>query len=66
VGLGVRDLSMTPAAIPRVKSALRAIRVDHAREVGRFCLSVRTAEEIEVVLRRELKDSLLPVDTLKE
>jgi phosphotransferase system enzyme I (PtsI) len=66
VGLGVRDLSMTPAAIPRVKSALRAIRVDHAREVARFCLSVRTAEEIESVLRRELKESLLPADTLKE
>jgi phosphoenolpyruvate-protein phosphotransferase (PTS system enzyme I) len=66
VGLGVRDLSMTPAAIPRVKSALRGIRVDHAREVARFCLSVPTAEEIESVLRRELKESLLPADTLKE
>jgi phosphotransferase system enzyme I (PtsI) len=66
VGLGLRDLSMTPSAIPRVKSALRALRVDHAREVSRFCLSVRTAAEIEAVLRREFKDSLQLVDSIRD
>jgi phosphotransferase system enzyme I (PtsI) len=54
VGLGLRDLSMTPAAVPRVKAAVRAVGAERAAEVARFCLSVRTAAEIEDVLRREL------------
>ena len=66
MGLGLRDLSMTPAAIPRVKASLRGIRADHATEVARHCLSVGTAEEIESILRREFQESLLPADTLKE
>jgi signal transduction protein with GAF and PtsI domain len=65
-GLGVRELSMTPAAIPRVKAALREIRADHARDVALFCLSVRTAEEIEATLRRELAGALLPAELPKE
>jgi phosphotransferase system enzyme I (PtsI) len=66
VGLGLRDLSMTPAAIPRVKASLRGIRADHATEIAHHCLSVGTAEEIESILRREFQESLLPADTLKE
>jgi phosphoenolpyruvate-protein phosphotransferase (PTS system enzyme I) len=66
VGLGLRDLSMTAAAIPRVKAALRATRLDQVSEVARFCLSIGTAGEIEAFLRRELKESLLPADSLKE
>jgi phosphotransferase system enzyme I (PtsI) len=54
VGLGVRELSMTPAAIPRVKGALRAARADRARDVAHACLSLSTAAEIEATLRREL------------
>jgi phosphotransferase system enzyme I (PtsI) len=65
-GLGVRELSMTPAAIPRVKAALREVRADHARDVALFCLSVRTAEEIEATLRRELAGALLPAELPKE
>jgi phosphotransferase system enzyme I (PtsI) len=66
VGLGFRELSMSSAAIPRVKAAVRAIRADHAREVARRCLSLRTAEEIEDLLGRELVPSLLPADLGKE
>jgi phosphoenolpyruvate-protein kinase (PTS system EI component) len=66
VGLGLRDLSMTPAAIPRVKGGLRSVREEHARELARHCLSLGTAAEIEALLRRELKESLLPADSLKE
>jgi phosphotransferase system enzyme I (PtsI) len=65
-GLGVRELSMTPAAIPRVKAALREVRADRAREVALSCLSIRTAEEIEDTLRRELAGALLPAELPKE
>jgi phosphotransferase system enzyme I (PtsI) len=65
-GLGVRELSMTPAAIPRVKAALREVRADRAREVALSCLSIRTAEEIGDTLRRELAGALLPAELPKE
>jgi phosphotransferase system enzyme I (PtsI) len=66
LGLGVRELSMTPAAIPRVKAALREVRADRAREVALSCLSLGTAEEIEGTLRRELAGALHPAEIPKE
>jgi phosphotransferase system enzyme I (PtsI) len=62
VGLGFRELSMTPAAIPRVKAAVRAARADRAREVARRSLTLRTASEIEELLARELVPSLEAAD----
>jgi phosphotransferase system enzyme I (PtsI) len=66
VGLGFRELSMSPAAIPRVKAAVRAIRADRARDVARRTLNLRTAEEIEDLLDRELVPSLQAADLTKE
>jgi phosphotransferase system enzyme I (PtsI) len=66
VGLGVRDLSMTPAAIPRVKAALRAVRAEQAQELARHALSTGTAAETLALLVRELKESLSPADAFKE
>jgi phosphoenolpyruvate-protein phosphotransferase (PTS system enzyme I) len=54
LGLGVRELSMTPSAIPRVKAALRRVSAEQARAVARLCLSVATAAEIEEIVRKEL------------
>lgn len=60
VGLGVRELSMSPAAIPRVKSALRSMDAGHLAEIARAALAIPAAEEIEAMLRRELKAVLAP------
>jgi phosphoenolpyruvate-protein kinase (PTS system EI component) len=57
---------MSPAAIPRVKAAVRAIRADRARDVARRTLNLRTAEEIEDLLDRELVPSLQAADLTKE
>jgi phosphotransferase system enzyme I (PtsI) len=54
VGLGVRELSMSPAAIPRVKLALRGVPAARATAVMRSCLGLPTAREIDAMLRREL------------
>jgi phosphotransferase system enzyme I (PtsI) len=54
VGLGVRELSMAPAAIPKVRAALRAVEAKRARCVAEACLKLGTEGEIEALVRREL------------
>jgi phosphoenolpyruvate-protein phosphotransferase (PTS system enzyme I) len=59
VGLGVRELSMSPAAIPAVKAAVRAVSAAHLEPLARATLSLATAGEIEAMLRRELAEALV-------
>jgi phosphotransferase system enzyme I (PtsI) len=54
VGLGLTDFSMTPAAIPTVRQAIRDLHADHARTLARHALRLATAEEIERYLFDEL------------
>ncbi|HSB60587.1 MAG TPA: phosphoenolpyruvate--protein phosphotransferase [Vicinamibacteria bacterium] len=63
VGLGYRELSMTPSAVPRVKGALRAVREAQAREVARRCLTLPTEAEIEALARHELAPCLAPAES---
>jgi phosphotransferase system enzyme I (PtsI) len=63
VGLGYRELSMTPSAVPRVKAALRAVRADEARDVALRCLSLGTEAEIEAFARQALAPCLAPADS---
>jgi phosphoenolpyruvate-protein phosphotransferase (PTS system enzyme I) len=60
LGLGVRELSMSPAAIPRVKAAVRGMEASRVIDVVRGCLDLPTAEAIESRLRQELADSVEP------
>ena len=60
VGLGVRELSLTPVAIPRVKHAVRSVNEPQAREAALGCLSLATAEEVEQALGHQLVDALTP------
>jgi phosphoenolpyruvate-protein kinase (PTS system EI component) len=54
----VRELSMSPAAIPHVKAALRGASAARLEEVAEACLGLPTAEEIAARLRAELSDAL--------
>jgi hypothetical protein len=49
---------MSPAAIPRVKAALRGASAAHLREVAQACLGLPTAADIESRLRAELAHAL--------
>ena len=52
IGLGVRELSMSPPAIPRVKAAVRATNLSEARELAREALTLGSAGEVRALLRR--------------
>ena len=54
VGLGFRELSMAPSAIPRVKEALRAVPAAQARELAERCLELASGSEIEALVREAL------------
>jgi len=58
VGLGYRELSMAPSAIPRVKAAVRAIREEDAREQAERCLSLRTRAETVRFVRQVLPEAV--------
>jgi phosphotransferase system enzyme I (PtsI) len=46
VGLGVHELSVTPALIPAVKFLLRRLRISETREIAEFALTCNTGIEI--------------------
>jgi phosphotransferase system enzyme I (PtsI) len=54
VGLGVRELSMSPASIPGVRRALPTASAARARAVMERCLDLPTAAEVE----REIDEAL--------
>lgn len=58
VGLGFRELSMAPTAIPRVKAALRAVSAAEARVLAERCLELPTCEEIQAAVRQALPAGL--------
>ena len=63
VGLGVRELSMSPAAIAGVKAAICSASAARLEPVARASLSLATAEEIGAMLRRELAEALTPASS---
>ena len=59
IGLGVRQLSVSPRAVPAVKRLIRSITVAAARDAVEAALrSSGTAREVELVLRRRLRVAL--------
>ena len=54
VGLGVRDLSMTASAIPRMRRVIAGIDAERAGEVARECLECATADDVEELVRARL------------
>ena len=51
VGLGAKDLSMTPSSIPRVRRAIAGIDAESARRIAEECLNCDTADEVEGLIR---------------
>ncbi|HVQ39666.1 MAG TPA: phosphoenolpyruvate--protein phosphotransferase [Pyrinomonadaceae bacterium] len=69
IGLGATDLSMTPAAIPRVRRALMGIDSGDARVIAQDCLRCETADQVESLVRErfaQLWPNLFRPKTLPE
>ncbi len=52
VGLGLREFSMAPIAIPLAKQVLRSLRVEDAQAIARSSLRAHTAADVEKVAAR--------------
>jgi len=50
VGLGARELSMTPGAIPEVKDAVRSLSLNEARQVAELALQQASAAGVRALL----------------
>jgi len=54
VGLGIRELSVPPVALPMVKATLREISVQAAARIAAEALKLNTADEVELLLHEML------------
>jgi phosphotransferase system enzyme I (PtsI) len=50
IGLGIREVSMRPAAVPQAKQVIRAVRGDEARRLAIQAMNCATAREVERLL----------------
>jgi phosphotransferase system enzyme I (PtsI) len=57
VGLGLREFSMTPGAIPLVRQVVEELRVADVRQLAREALRLSTATEVEQYLMNGLMAS---------
>ena len=51
MGMGLREFSLTPGYIPRVRRLLRGLTLREARRIARECLRLGTATEVEALLK---------------
>ncbi|HID21640.1 MAG TPA: phosphoenolpyruvate--protein phosphotransferase, partial [Planctomycetaceae bacterium] len=55
IGLGIRQLSVTPHAIPEVKEVIRSLTLSEAQRIARHAEELDVAREVENYLRGEMQ-----------
>lgn len=55
LGLGIRQLSVTPLAIPDVKDVIRHLSIERAEQIAQHALSLDLARDVENYVRIELQ-----------
>ncbi|MCA9000132.1 MAG: phosphoenolpyruvate--protein phosphotransferase, partial [Planctomycetaceae bacterium] len=58
LGLGLRQLSVTPQAIPTIKELVRNISLEEAEELAQRVSELELARDVETLLRGELRHFL--------
>jgi phosphoenolpyruvate-protein phosphotransferase len=54
LGLGVRELSVVPAAVPALKQQIRGLRILECRELAMRCLGAATAAEVRALVEKTI------------
>ncbi len=55
LGLGLRQLSVTPQNIPEIKKIIRSITIEEANEVAREAMRLETARDVNNYLREQTR-----------
>jgi phosphotransferase system enzyme I (PtsI) len=55
LGLGLRQLSVTPHNIPAIKTVIRTITLEEANQVAREALRLETARDVNNYLRQQMR-----------
>jgi len=61
VGLGLREFSVSPGVLPRIKEIVRSVSLDDAQAIARKALAFDDAERTVAYLK-EATDEILPPD----
>ena len=61
LGLGVTELSMSPAAIPGIKQVIRGVSAADCRTIADAALHCATVQEVEMLVRQRIRP-LLPAE----
>jgi phosphoenolpyruvate-protein phosphotransferase len=56
IGLGIRELSVVPAAIPSIKRQIRTLRIADCRELASLCLEASSAAEVRALSSQSFVD----------
>ena len=54
LGLGVRELSVVPAAVPAIKRQIRSLRIDDCRELAMRCLDLASPTEVRACVAQSI------------
>jgi phosphocarrier protein FPr/phosphocarrier protein len=54
LGLGVRELSVVPAAVPAIKRQVRSLRISECRELALSCLDLASSAEVRASVARTI------------
>jgi phosphoenolpyruvate-protein phosphotransferase (PTS system enzyme I) len=55
LGLGLRQLSVSPGAVPEIKKVIRSVRIEQCEAMTRRVLQMENARDIKSYVKEELK-----------
>ena len=55
LGLGLREMSVPPIAVPEIKEVCRSVTIEQCEAVARRAMTMESAKDVDVYLRDELK-----------
>jgi phosphotransferase system enzyme I (PtsI) len=58
LGMGLRQFSVAPAAIPEIKRICRSVTIERCRQIAERAMAMESARAIKIFLREELKKAI--------